>query len=127
MATKIKLGNRPKNFPRTISFPMLDGSQGSIEVSYKYRTRTEFGAFLDVLFKDAGISPAEGDAILMEKVMAKTRDSNAAYILQVIDGWNLDEPFTLEAVRQLCDELPAASAAIMEGYRLAINEGRLGN
>lgn len=127
MATKIKLGNRPKNFPRVIKFPMLDGSEGCIEVTYKYRTRTEFGAFLDELFKAAGVAPAEGEVILMANVMAKTRDSNADYILKVIDGWNLDEPFTPDAVKQLCDELPAASTAIMEGYRLAINEGRLGN
>lgn len=37
---KIKLGARPKNFTRTVSFPMLDGSTGKIEVTYKYRTRS---------------------------------------------------------------------------------------
>jgi hypothetical protein len=47
--------------------------------------------------------------------------------MRVIDGWNLDEDLTRENVQQLADELPAAVNAIMETYRSAITEGRLGN
>ena len=32
MATKIKLGSRPKSFTRVVKFPMLEGGEGSIEV-----------------------------------------------------------------------------------------------
>lgn len=47
--------------------------------------------------------------------------------MQAVEGWNLDEPFALESVQQLADELPAAVAAIMDTYRSAITQGRLGN
>lgn len=126
---KIKLGNRPKNFPKTITVDMLDGSEGAIEVSYRYRTRTEFGAFLDGMFKDAGVQPDKKKPVkvLIAEIMEKTRDTNAEYIIEVIDSWNLDEEFSIENVQQLCDELPGVANAIMETYRVAITEGRLGN
>ena len=126
---KIKLGTRPKNFKRTVKVQLLDGTEGSIECSYKYRTRTEFGAFIDSIMEAAGVKPkADEDAkFSLKELMEKTKDSNADYILQVVDGWNLDEEFTRENVLQLCDELPGAASAIMETYRLATTEGRLGN
>ena len=46
MAT-IKLGNRPKAFKRIVTFDMLEGGKGSIECNFRYRTRSEFGVFID--------------------------------------------------------------------------------
>jgi hypothetical protein len=129
MASKIKLGARPKNFERTVTFPMLDGTTGSIKVNYKYRTRSEFGQFIDEIIAAAGEKKAQDDdeKFSMAALMEKTAGSNADYVMRVIDGWNLDEDLTRENVQQLADELPAAVNAIMETYRSAITEGRLGN
>jgi predicted GTPase len=128
---KIKLGNTPKNFKRIVKFEMLDGSTGSIEVSFKYRTRSEFGVFLDELVDAAGAKKTKVDGeeekFSMAELMKSTASANAEYVMKVIDGWNLDEDLTLANVQQLSDELPAAVIAIMETYRAAINEGRLGN
>lgn len=121
---KIKLGNRPKNFKREVSFPMLDGTQGTIECSFKYRTRTEFGAFLDKVFADAGETSPQ---FAMAELMEKTRDKNADYLIQVLDGWNLDEELSQANLQQLADECPGAVNAVMEAYRAAILDGRLGN
>lgn len=131
MASKIKLGSRPKNFKRKITVPMLDGSTGAIEVSYLYRTRSEFGAFIDELFESGGVKPAsaseEDVRFSLKSVLDQSRDKNADYILKIVDGWDLDEDFGRAAVVQLCDELPGAALAIIEQYRTAITEGRLGN
>lgn len=122
----IKLGNRPKSFKRVVTFPLIEGGEGAIEVSFKYRTRTEFGRFIDSIVADAQV--AQGDQqFSMADLMERTRDKNAAYLMDVIDGWNLDEPLTRATVEQLCDELPGAAAEIMEQYRKATVEGRLGN
>lgn len=123
---KIKLGNRPKSFKKSVSFPMLDGTTGVIEVSYKYRTRTEFGQFIDALMEAAGKTPSS-DKFSMADLMEKTAGANADYIMQVVDGWDVDAEFTRENVQQLSDEVPAAVTAIMDGYRAAVTEGRLGN
>lgn len=128
---KISLGNRPKSFKRIIKVPMLEGGEGTIEVSFIYRTRTEFGAFVDALLKSAQVVPAsasdEDVAFSLAQALERTRDTNADYILQIVDGWNLDEAFTRAAVVQLCDELPGAAQALINEYRAAITEGRLGN
>lgn len=125
---KIKLGNRPKNFKRIVKFPMLDGTTGQIEMTYKYRTRKEFGEFIDALLKKAGeTNKAEGAEFSMAELMEKTAGSNADYILDVAEGWDVDAEFTKENLEQLSDEVPAAAAAIMEQYRAAVTEGRLGN
>lgn len=127
MAGKIKLGNRPKSFKHTVKFKLLDGSEGQIECLYKYRTRTEFGEFLDHLMAAAKIDKSRDGEISMAELMGKTRDANADYLLDVLEGWDLDEDLNRDALQQLADEVPAASNAIMEAYRMAIQEGRLGN
>ena len=129
MASKIKLGNRPKSFKRVVTFDMLEGGQGSIECIYKYRTRSEFGVFVDALMEAAGAKDQqpEGEKFSMRELMERTAGSNADYILDVLEGWNLDEDLSKPNVQQLSDELPAAAAAIMETYRTAVTEGRLGN
>ena len=129
---KIKLGSRPKTFKHIIKVSLPEGSEGSIEVAYRYRTRTEFGQFVDELVTAAGVAPPasqDGEDIKfsLEAALERTRDTNADYIMKIVEGWNLDEPYTRPAVVQLCDELPGVALAIIEGYRLATTEGRLGN
>lgn len=124
---KIKLGARPQSFTLPVSFSMLDGTEGSIECVFKYRTRTEFGTFIDTIFADANEVPPADLKFSMEAVMQKTRNKNADYLLQVLEGWNLDEELSRDALQQLADELPAAVTAVMECYRAAVVEGRVKN
>lgn len=129
MSTKIKLGARPKNFKHIVTFPLIEGGTGKIEVLYKYRTRTEFGVFIDKMVEAAGEKNAqvEDEKFSMTKLMEKTAGQNADYVLDVLDGWNLEVELTRANVEQLADEYPAAVSLIMEDYRKAILEGRLGN
>lgn len=128
MASKIKLGSRPKNFTRVVKFPLIEGGEGAIEITYKYRTRTEFGTFIDGLMEAAGKTErTPDDKFSMADLMERTKGSNASYIIDVVESWNLDEDLSKANVEQLADELPAAVNAIMETYRLACTEGRLGN
>lgn len=127
---KIKLGAKPKNFKAKVTFPVISGGEASIEVSFIYRTRKEFGAFLDSVLAAAGVDTAnvdEGTKVSIADALSKTLETNADYIMQIADGWDLDSPFDRETVMQLCDEFPAAAQAIMVGYRSAMTEGRLGN
>lgn len=126
----IKLGNRPKNFTAPVKFKQLDGSDAVIDITFKYRTRTEFGAFLDDIFAENNVQPpadADDKTNLLEHAYQTGVERHAEQIMRAADGWNLDEPFRLDNVTALCDEFPAAAMAIMETYRTAITEGRLGN
>lgn len=128
---KIILGKRPQNFKRTITVDLLEGGKGSIEVSYLYRTRSEFGKFVDDLMDAAGMTLSdqteEEVKFSLEQALKKTLETNADYIMKIADGWNLDVEFSRAAVAQLCDELPGAALQIIDQYRTAITEGRLGN
>lgn len=125
---KIKLGARPKSFKRVVTFDMVEGGKGSIECTFKYRTRKEFGEFIDGILGSSGVqTPVTDEKFSMTELMERTSGTNADYILAVLDGWNLDEDLTKANVQQLADELPGAANAIMETYRTALVEGRLGN
>lgn len=128
---KIILGKRPKSFKRTITVDLLEGGKGTIEVSYLYRTRSEFGQFVDELMEAAGVkleNQTDDDVkFSLAEALKRTLDTNADYIMKIADGWNLDVEFSRDAVAQLCDELPGAALQIIDQYRTAITEGRLGN
>lgn len=124
----IKLGKTPKSFKRNVTVDMLDGTKGSIECEFKYMTRTAFGAFLDGVFADAGVKPADADEkVVIADVMARTRDTNADYLIQVLEGWNLDEELNKENLQQLCDEFPGVANSIMEIFRVSVTEGKAKN
>lgn len=140
MATKITLGKRPTSFARTVTFPLLEGGEGCMEVRMKYRTRSELAAFDDELQAEIKVE-AEKEAERVKKaiesgdpfgmsqkeVISRQDAFNARYLQRTVEGWNLDIPYDQEAVAQLVDEIPAAVKAIIGDYRAAINEGRSGN
>lgn len=132
MAARIQLGARPKTFARKITVQLPEGGEGSIEVQYLYRTRTEFAAFIGEITKAAGTAPpadtsAEAVDESIRGAMAATLSQNADYIMRIATGWDLEHEFNRANVVQLCDELPGAAMAMMAQYREAITEGRLGN
>lgn len=138
----IKLGGRPKSFKRVVKFKDLDGQTDlSIEVSYRYRTKKQFGEMLDsqieIAIKEADAMEAKATAALESDTPPKREriadgyelatSKQVDYLMQIIDGWNLEVEFAREAVQNLCDEYPGAPVAISNMYREVIAEGRTGN
>ena len=139
--SKLVLGKRPEHFIREVSFPMLDGSTGTIEVKFIYRSRKGFAELIDAnqatikakadeevaRMKQAAIGGDTVGEFKQADLVAHQAEFNAAYLMQIVKGWNLDVPFTREAVDELVDDVPAAVNAINAAYREALLEGRLGN
>jgi hypothetical protein len=160
MSNKVTLGSAPRTFkPITVTFMMPDGTEGKFTVVYKYRSRKQFGAWLDELLT-AGKAKAEAAAeeantptpVYMEDeapepkpefrnelFFAEMGESAADYLTGTVDdtgkvttpgcveSWDLEFKPTRENVLQMADELPAAISALMESYRSACRDGRLGN
>lgn len=134
---KITLGKRPKNFKKTISVQMLDGTTGTVECVFKYRTKKEYGEFIDGITEAARAAEkaketpkaeeAEVKPFSLAEYLEKSVDAGADYILQILEGWNLDVELSKESVEDLGNEFPGATTAIIETYRTAVLEGRLGN
>ena len=81
---------------------------------------------MDSLSKDAG-EPLKNGQFSMETLMEKSREKNGEYLIEVLEGWDVDAELNIVNAQQLADEVPSAVMAIMDAYRLGINEGRLGN
>lgn len=155
MPKKVILGQRPEVIRRNIEVRLPDGEIGIIRVDFKYRSRTEFAEYLDGLLKrisdaakaaeTAAVAPAEApkpkrgkkaepatEAAPAEpwtqlKAAEASIKANVDNLLDIVVGWDLDIPFGREGLTQLCDELPGAVQALIEGYRTAVNLGHLGN
>lgn len=123
---KIKLGNAPKNFKRKVTIDLLDGSKGDVEFNFIYRTRSEYAALMDeTLAAESGTETPKNEtaAQAFERIGAGTVD----FILAIADGWDLDDEFNEENIKELIDTFPAITPALSESYRLAILEGRAKN
>lgn len=134
---KITLGKRPKNFKKTISVQMLDGTTGTVECVFKYRTKKEYGEFIDGITEAARAAEkakevpkaedAEAKPFSLAEYLNNSVDAGADYILQILESWNLDVELSKQSLEDLGNEFPGAAAAIIETYRTAVTEGRLGN
>ena len=134
---KITLGKRPKNFKKNISVQMLDGTTGTVECVFKYRTKKEYGEFIDGITEAARAAEkaketpkaedAEAKPFSLAEYLDNSVDAGADYILQILEVWNLDVELSKQSLEDLGNEFPGATAAIIDTYRTAVLEGRLGN
>lgn len=126
---KIQLGSAPKTFKHKVTFPLVEGGEGEITVEFQYRTRAQFAAFISELYPSiksgSTVSTAAGYDVVAEA--EKGIGSDVQHILGAVRSWDLDDPFDAAGVRRLVDEFPAAAAAILNGYRVAVTEGRAKN
>jgi hypothetical protein len=125
---KITLGNRPTEFKHTVKFQMLDGTNASIQVKYKYITRQEAAKLQDELRAKAKARVGDvSDDKTLSELIQMADESNVDGLMGFVLGWDLDEPFTRENVEKLCNEFPAAAEAMRDSYWGAVLNGRLGN
>lgn len=126
MKAKITLGKTPETFkPATIQFKLPSGEEGAIEVTFKYRTREQYAEFTDAAAVSAREAFASGNGLV--ETVAVGLKSDAEMLVNCVAAWDLDEPVNLEVARQLSNEFPAVSNAILANYRRVIAEGHLGN
>jgi hypothetical protein len=137
---KLRLGDNPKNFKKTIAIVQLDGGTAPLDVSYIYRTRSQFAALVDANIAKAeaeakavaeaaqnGTDAAQGDRMTIAQSYAAVDKARAEHVLQIADGWDLDDDFTLENLLQFEDEYPGALHAISIAYAQAVAEARAKN
>ena len=129
---KIILGKNPTDtFKKKVSVPVLGADDAEIVFEFKRRTRTAYGKLAD---GHAAEVKQRGDAMRkeaadfrLEQFVGFSIESDAAFIVELATGWDLDDEFTLENVTRLLDEYGGAAERIIAAYRLAINEGHRGN
>lgn len=124
--SKIKLGNPPKNFKSIVKIPLLDGSTADVEMLFKYRTKSQYGALIDEVMAESEKSTKAKDKTVQGSIKTATK-GNVDYVLKIAEGWDLEEPFKAENIALLDDEYQGAIAAISEAYSASLMEGRAKN
>lgn len=127
--SKLILGKTPENFkPFNVKFTLPDGQEDQILVTFKYKTRSQFAAFLNELFNEAGDEKQDaGEKIDFEKMFAAGGEKAVAHLSKIIVDWDFVEKPTAETLRQLHDQAPAAATAITQAYSDSCTAGKLGN
>ena len=128
MAT-LKLGSRPKTFaPFDVTFTAPDGTETTIpKVVFKYRTRSEYAEFADLMADTVTYEPKPGEKFSVKKLLDSMGEKNVAALVDCIESWGIEEKPDAETLTQLLDESPAAFVSLWAAYGNAARDGRLGN
>ena len=124
----VVLGKPPTSFPAEVTFTTLSGEQAALQCEFVYRTKTEFGELLNELgqaAKDTINAPESDDE--NQNIFDGAIRLQAQQLSKVLLSWDLPEPCDTDHLYALCNEYPSAFAAIVQTYRNAIVDGRLGN
>ena len=131
---KFNLGKAPVNFKRAVLIDMFDGSQDSIEMTFKYRSRTEYAKLMDdVIFAAKNKNIVSDDKTAADKqdtflsLLSEQDELSVDYVLQIAEGWDLSNEFNKATLKEIKNKFPGAIEAIIEAYRVSILEGRLKN
>ncbi|WP_157266644.1 phage tail assembly chaperone [Azohydromonas aeria] len=141
MPAKITLTARPGPFTKTVAIPTPEGEDAKVSFIFKYRTRKEFAKFMDAynaaarerakaLFPqpaEGEEAPAEAPAVTDAVLADAINESGAQYLIDVAEGWGLDEDFTLENAQRLVDMYPGTVPAVAKVYGETLKDGRSGN
>lgn len=136
MANIIKLGNRPKHFKEIeVVVTLPDGTEGVIPITYKYKTKSEFGAWQDGCAASSAppkvedsSAPPKVEAPSWESIYRQAGERSADMLLEIVHAWGLDVPLSRESIIELEADCGAAVIpALFRAFGVACREGRLGN
>lgn len=129
----IKLGINPKEFKKSTTIVLLDGTQDTILVTFKYRTRQQFAQLLDEhraedkMANEAEEKALKDESFTVEKMYLDSTKKTAERVMQIASGWDLVEPFDVDHLMQLENEFPGALQGIRNLYQASVAEARVKN
>lgn len=132
----IKLGKNPETFKKTIQLFDVNGRKEALQIEFKYRTRMQFAEMVDARnarqkAKDEAVLAELGDGGAPDKTYQQTvadmlKDS-VEKILEIANGWDLQDDFNEENLIELDGMFPNALMEIENAYQVALLEARRKN
>jgi hypothetical protein len=135
---KFVLTAPPETFKRDVIIDMHDGSQASLQIEFKYRSRSEYAQFIDSIIANAKKSaeaekPKTEDESLqdkeltMQEILNQQGDLAIETIMQIAVGWELSDKWNKKSLSELHDKFPGAFNAINNAYSASVVHGQLKN
>ena len=122
---KFSLASAPKTFKRKVTITLLDDSTADIELTFKYKTRTEYAKLLDEVMKQDKVDDSKTESAV--DIFKRLGAGTVEFLMKIVEGWDLDDEFNKSNVSELIDKFPASANEITEAYRIAILEGKSKN
>lgn len=92
-------------FALEVGIPVAGGSQTPVQITFKHRRRADF----------------------LEWIKSLHKKNRVDAVMECAIGWELEEPFTLDSVKELDQNYMGAADAIVSAYLLGIQGERLKN
>lgn len=155
MSKLVSLGHAPKSFSRSPKFTNIDGEECEVDLTFKYMTPEELGAFYDAINAET-LEKAEAEAkkaeskeevpnaktkakqkakpvvdedapISLKAIFRKRSEADVEFFMKIVTGWGLEEPMTLKNVTTFLTIYRNAMPAITAAFQSAIHQGHAGN
>lgn len=134
-AIKLTFGEPPKTFEKEVHTKLLNGTNLTFRMTFIYRNREEYGAWMDALSEglknsaqnESGENESGENEVTIQKVFKEKAVKDAEAVLDMAKGWSLSDPFTLEHLTFMAVNYPGVIYDISETYRAAVLEGRTKN
>lgn len=118
---KLQLKVNP-TFEGAVQIPLKDGTKADINFTFRHRGRVALVEFVERVRKSR--EELQPDPEKQEEESAEDRidrakrviDFETKIVMEVAEGWNLEEPFNLDEVRYLLNEYFGAAGAIYDCY-----------
>jgi hypothetical protein len=92
-------------FRAKVGIPMAGGASVDVMFTFKHRTKTE----------------------LIEFVTTRVDKSDEETFLEMVTGWDLEDAFTPENVKELLENYIGAALAVYEAYKAQLVKAKEGN
>ena len=124
------LGSASPTFNLPVTIKRLGEAAVVINFTAKATRKTEWSALRDAHInpvKAEGQEDSEPVKFSFSAIVGEDMNKGAALVLQCADGWDLEDDFTTDNLKDMEDRFGGALASFLSAYDAAIFHGRLGN
>lgn len=126
MAKKFKIAPNP-TFNQDVKIPRVGGDPMVVGFTFKYYKRTEMLDIFDKWQERAKEFEKIGEDASLREVATAEIDYQVSQVKDIVVGWDFEDEFGDDAIRELVETSPHAATSIIEVYQNAYYEARLGN
>ena len=125
MAKRFKIASNP-TFKSKVSVPRVGGEDIQVEFEFKTLSRTKLAQVFDK-WQEQTKQLTQEDMDTLSALTEADIEIQVEQIKDVVVGWEFEDEFNDDSIRELVETSSSAANAILEVYQEAYSKKRLGN